>query len=165
MNARCAYKPCSRIFHYDELAKRFPQRYCDSLCAGREKYRLRLERHGKPAPKARKPRTILTCQRTACGKPIPEDRQVTARYCSDKCRQRIKDLKIRHRKVPAFTVLVTATPPAADGYPVNPEAQPCKGCKWVRLQPAGERGVECAKDMYRTCNPLGFRGPTLKEAM
>ena len=39
----------------------------------------------------------------------------------------------------------------------------CNGCIHARVNPHAETGLECAREVFRACNPYGAVGPRLKE--
>lgn len=173
MNAYCAFAPCGRIFYIDPA--RPVQRFCSPTCKGRENYRLTLERRAAGVIPPRKSRALphapRACRLEACGAPMPERSIATARYCSPRCRDTARLAYRKGRKATDWETYRAARPiptPAPAPKPVSllPRiAQPCEGCKHMRLNPDAWRGVECAGALFTACNPLAPAGPQRKEAM
>lgn len=164
MNAYCSNRDCGLIFHYEPARNGSKPGFCSAVCRNREHYRRRVDAHG-PLRRKAVPKPERDCAAPKCRKAVPEARRRSAIYCSIECKTRVQSLKKKAKSRGVPYIKVKPIPVAPPPVKVKVMADPCDGCRHVRPQPASFRGVECARGVFRACNPLGIEGPKLKEAI
>ena len=130
------------------------------------------------------------CKLAGCSNLLPPGAHANQRYCSPehlsvgknskrdaeraakrKAKQAARDAKQQAKPTKQPKRIPTLgdrlVPPADRPGPKKATDKPigagCNGCVHARVNPHAETGLECAREVFRACNPYGASGPRLKQ--